>query len=62
MVDAEVGGERKQLKAGDIAEVPRGSAFRMHVSSGKPARFVAVRATPWLEARLAADSKEAVPA
>jgi quercetin dioxygenase-like cupin family protein len=55
-VDAEVGGERKQLKAGDIAEVPRGTAYRLRVSSGTPARFVAVRAMPYLEEQLAAAS------
>ena len=38
-VDAEVGGERKQLKAGDIAEVPRGTAYRLRVSSGAAARL-----------------------
>jgi mannose-6-phosphate isomerase-like protein (cupin superfamily) len=63
-VDAEVNGERKQLKPGDIAEVPRGAAYRLHVRDGQPARFAAVRATPWLEERLAATakSKEAAPA
>ncbi len=63
-VDAEVGGERRQLKPGDIAEVPRGVAYRLHVHEGQPARFVAVRATPWLEARLAdtAKGQEAAPA
>ena len=55
-VDAEVGGERKQLKAGDIAEVPRGTAYRLRVSSGAAARFVAVRAMPYLEEQLAATS------
>ena len=60
-VDAEVGGERKQLKAGDIAEVPRGTAYRLRVSSGAAARFVAVRAMPYLEEQLAATSAK-VPA
>jgi quercetin dioxygenase-like cupin family protein len=55
-VDAEVGGERKQLKAGDIAEIPRGAAYRLRVSSGAAARFVAVRAMPYLEEQLAAAS------
>jgi len=53
-LDGEVGGERKALSAGDIVEVPRGAAYRLKVKNGKPARFVAVRATPWLEAQLAA--------
>jgi quercetin dioxygenase-like cupin family protein len=58
-VDAEVGGERKQLKAGDIAEIPRGAAYRLRVSSGAAARFVAVRAMPYLEEQLAgASAKE----
>jgi mannose-6-phosphate isomerase-like protein (cupin superfamily) len=63
-VGAEVGGERKQLKAGDIAEVPRGTAYRLRVSNGAPSRFIAVRATPWLEAQLDASerSKEPAPA
>jgi quercetin dioxygenase-like cupin family protein len=63
-VDAEVGGERKQLKPGDIAEVPRATAYRLRVHEGQPARFVAVRATRWLEERLAAmaQGKETAPA
>ena len=63
-VDGEVGGERKQLKPGDIVEVPRGTAYRLRVRAGVPARFVAVRATLWLEERLdaVAKSKHAAPA
>ncbi len=52
-IDGEVGGERKHLSAGDIIEVPRGAAYRLRVKKGTPARFVAVRATPYLEERLA---------
>jgi quercetin dioxygenase-like cupin family protein len=52
-LDGEVAGERKHLTAGDIVEVPRGAAYRLTVKNGKPARFVAVRATKWLEERLA---------
>lgn len=51
-VDGEVGGERKRLGPGDIAEVPRGMAYRLRVHDGTPARFVAVRATSYLESRL----------
>ncbi|HZD89268.1 MAG TPA: cupin domain-containing protein [Pseudolabrys sp.] len=53
-LEAEVAGERKVLTAGDIAEVPRGAAYRLRVTGGAPARFVAVRATRWLEDKLAA--------
>jgi len=63
-VDAEVAGKKKQLKAGDIAEVPRGTPYRLRVSDGASARFAAVRATPWLEERLEQmeKSKDAAPA
>lgn len=63
-VDAEVGGEKKQLKTGDIAEVPRGTSYRLRVHDGQSARFVVLRATRWLEEKLAAvpKSKEAEPA
>ncbi len=52
-LEGEVNGERKSLGAGDIMEVPRGAAYRLKVKRGRPARFVAVRATKWLEERLA---------
>ncbi len=53
-VESEIGGERKQLGAGDIAEVPRGASYRLSVRNGRPARFVAVKATPYLEEKLSA--------
>jgi len=51
-VDGEVGGEKKQLGPGDIVQIPRGMAYRLSVAGGVPARFVAVRATAYLERRL----------
>lgn len=52
-LDGEVAGESKHLSAGDIMQVPRGAAYRLTVKDGAPVRFVAVRATKWLEDRLA---------
>jgi mannose-6-phosphate isomerase-like protein (cupin superfamily) len=51
-VEGEVGGERKQLTPGDIVQIPRGSAYRLRVRDGAPARFVAVKATSYLESQL----------
>lgn len=51
-LEADVGGESRQLSAGDIVEVPRGASYRLTVKSGTPATFVAVRSTHYLERRL----------
>jgi len=51
-LEATVAGERKSLSAGDIAEVPQGAAYRLSVAKDKPATFVAVRSTHYLERRL----------
>jgi quercetin dioxygenase-like cupin family protein len=51
-VESEVAGERKQLAAGDIVEVPRGAPYRLSIRNGGSARFVAVTAMPYLEERL----------
>jgi quercetin dioxygenase-like cupin family protein len=51
-VDADVGGEVKRIGPGDIVRIPRGAAYRLSVRCGAPARFVAVRATHYLEQRL----------
>ena len=51
-VDGEVDGERKRMEAGDIIQIPRGAAYRLSVRGTTPARFVAVKATEFLEQKL----------
>jgi len=51
VVDATCQGERKTLVAGDIVHVARGERYRLQ-AQGPYARWVAVRSTPWLEARI----------
>jgi len=57
-VEGEVAGERKQLTTGDIVEIPRGAAYRLSVRAGAPARFVAVKATSYLEKQLNAPASK----
>lgn len=51
-VQVTVGNESKQMSPGDIAEIPRGMAYRIEVEKGAPATFVATRSTHYLEDRL----------
>jgi hypothetical protein len=60
-VDGDIGGEHKQLQPGDTVRVPCGTAYRLRVSTGTLAGFVAVRATPYLEERLALRSANRRP-
>lgn len=48
-LDAEVDGSRKGLTEGGIAQIPKGSAYRLSVHADEPTRFVIVRSTHWLE-------------
>ena len=48
--DAEIGGESRRLVAGDIAQIPRGTAYRIEVR--EPTRLAGVRSTALLEAHI----------
>lgn len=51
MLDAEIGGEKKCLVAGDVAQIPCGTSYRIEVR--EPARHAGVRSTALLEAHIA---------
>ena len=51
VLDAKVGGETRRLVAGDVAQIPRGAAYRIEVR--EPARHAGVRSTALLEAHIA---------
>jgi len=50
-LQADAGGQVKPLGAGDIVHIARGDAYRLQVKS-LFARYVMVRSTPYLEARI----------
>lgn len=51
-LDAEVGGEKRELAAGDVAHVPQGAACRWTVTSADSVRYAAVRSLARLEAEI----------
>jgi mannose-6-phosphate isomerase-like protein (cupin superfamily) len=51
-LDARVGAKKRTVGAGDVIHVPRGTAYRWTVRTGRPARYAAVRSTPRLEAAI----------
>ena len=51
-IDARVGTKKLRAKKGDVIHVHKGSAYRLAVAKGGPARFAAVRSTPALEAHI----------
>ena len=52
VLDARVGRKKLRARKGDVIHAPRGSAYRLVVAKGGPARFAAVRSTPALEAHI----------
>ena len=56
-MNAEAGGERKNVGSGDIIHVPRGERYRLTVT-GAFARYALVCSTPWLENRIDSMSAE----
>lgn len=51
-MEADVGGEKRRVTAGDVIQVPRGAAYRWTVRKGEAARYAAVRSLPRLEAAI----------
>lgn len=51
-LDADVGGAKKTMKAGDIAHVSRGEACRFSNETEQRVRYVVLCSTPWLEDRI----------
>jgi quercetin dioxygenase-like cupin family protein len=56
-MNAQAGGERKNVGSGDIIHVPRGERYRLTVT-GPFARYALVCSTPWLENRIDSMSPE----
>jgi quercetin dioxygenase-like cupin family protein len=51
-LDAEVDGEKKRARPGDLIHVPKGKAWRWRVAGKEHARYAMVRSTPALEAEI----------
>lgn len=49
---ATVGTQRRNLKAGDVIEIPRGARYELAVPKGKSARLVGTRSTHFLESQV----------
>lgn len=52
MVDAQVGNDKKQAQKGDIIEIPKGIAYKFDISPDHPTRYVTIRSTEFLEAKI----------
>ena len=51
-VRATVAGQRKNLKPGDVIEIPRGARYELEASGGRSARLVGTRSSAVLESQL----------
>lgn len=51
-LDAQVGGKKRRVGAGDVIHVPRGTRYRWTVRKGGPVRYATARSTPKLEAAI----------
>ncbi len=49
---ATVGKQRRNLRAGDVIEIPRGARYELAVAKGKFARLIGTRSTYFLESQL----------
>ena len=49
-LDAEVAGEKKQVQAGDVVQIPRGAAYAFTITVA--ARYAGVKSTPTVEAHI----------
>lgn len=49
---ATVGRQRRNVRAGDVIEIPRGAPYELTVPKGKSARLVGTRSTHFLESQL----------
>ena len=51
-IDAQVGNDKKEASQGDIIEIPKGIAYNFEISPNHPTRYVTIRSTEFLEAKI----------
>lgn len=51
-MEADVGGKKRRVTAGNVIHVPQGAAYRWTVRKSEPVRYAAVRSMPRLEAAI----------
>ena len=56
-VRATVAAQRRNLKTGDVIEIPRGARYELEASGGQSARLVGTRSTTMLESQLPPDKR-----